>query len=226
MAVDDQLPIQTPLSAASTLSSSSSSSFITERRHLVQVATNNSSTFIQFPANSRQIPLCIPTDRSRAIYLKTREFSHATDIRSISNPRSSSIPISDRERHHSQQRYNPILNNSLLNHRKEQPKSSPIKPSTDYSLTTRLCLSSKAVKPISNDHPTSIIPANTSPQTESSISDQQILPNEDEDNDQQEAHRLDKNKYDYITRWLQEVEQAKYPRKTFTKTKRPKNKCI
>jgi hypothetical protein len=160
--------------------------------------------------------LCIPTDRSRAIPSKTRPVSCRTDIRSISNTHSSNIPITDR----TQQKFNPILNNSLLNHRKEQPKSSSIKISTDYSLTTRLCLSSNSPK---TEHQTSTIRAHTPPQIESSISEQ---PNENEDNDQQETQQLDKSKYDYITRWLQEVEQAKSSTGTFAKIKRSKMKCI
>ena len=211
MAVDDQLPIQAPLSATSTLSSSSSS-----RRQLVHVATNNSSTFIQFPNTSRQLS-SIPTDRSRTSRSITRPITCGADVRSVSNTHLSSIPTTDRN----QQRLNPILNNSLLNYRKEQPKCTPIKVSTDYSVTTRLCLSSK---PVTTDPQLSIIHTiNTPPPTEDPISDQ---PNENEDNEQEETQPMDKSKYDFITRWLQEVEQAKSSKGTLSKTKRRKTKCI
>ena len=213
MAVDDQLTIHAPLSATSTLSSSSSST----RRQLVQVATNNSSAFIQFPNTSRQLS-CIPPVRPREDRSRTRPFTCEADIRLASNAPLPTILPTDRTQ---QQRLNPILNNSLLNHRKEQPKSSPIKISTDYSITTQLCLTSK---PSKAEHQIPTIRTDTSQEAESSASDEQNE-NEDDDN-QEETEYLDKSKYDYITRWLQEVEQAQSSAEKLFKTKRSKTKCL
>ncbi len=214
MAVDDQLTIHAPLSATSTLSSSSSST----RRQLVQVATNNSSTFIQFPNTSRQLS-CVSTGRSREAHSKTRPFTCGADIRVASNAPLPTIPLTDR----TQQRFNPILNNSLLNYRKEQPKSFPVKISTDYSITTELCLTSKTPKA---EHQIPTIRTDISHETESSVSDEQNENEDNDDDDQEETEYLDKSKYEYITRWLQEVEQAQSSAETFSKTKRSKTKCL
>jgi hypothetical protein len=235
MAVDDHLQVVVPLSITST-SSSPSSSPVTGRRRFIQVATDNSSTFIQFPINSRQSSLFVPTYRPGTRLSTARPFSRAKDTQSRSNrSKSSNTPSAStvsagHKRNHSQEKSNPILNNSLLNHRKEQPKSFPIKISTDSSHTTRLSLSSKPLKTISNDNQISTIPASTAPlsvhQTENSISDQQIIPDDNENNDEQKIHCLDKSKYDYITQWLHAVRQATYSTKTFLKKKSSKNRFI
>ncbi|CAF5134931.1 unnamed protein product, partial [Rotaria socialis] len=67
MAIDNELPSVKPLSVFCTSSSSSTSSSLSpflRQRRLIQVATNNSATFIQFPVNVRQsssfIPICCP----------------------------------------------------------------------------------------------------------------------------------------------------------------------
>lgn len=229
MAVDDRLPIVAPLSVTST-SSCSSSPPNTRRQCFKQVATNNSSTFIQFPTNSRQSSLFVPTYQLRRSRSTVRPVLLTADTQSTINTPSSSLVNADNERNHFQHRFNPILNNPLLNHRKEQPKSLPIKTSIDVSHTTRLCLSSKPSKTISNENQISRNRASTAPflahQTESTSSDRQVTPDDDEDNDQQEINCLDKIKYDYITNWLQEVEQATYSKKTFLKAKRSKNRFI
>jgi len=229
MAVGDRLLAVTPLSANST-SSSSSSPPNTRRQYFKQVATNNSSTFIQFPTNSRQSSLFVPTYQSQTNRSTVRPVLLTTDTRSTSNTPSSSIVNADHERSHSQQRSNPILSNPLLNHRKEQPKSLPIKTLIDLSHTTRLCLSSKPLKTPSNDNQIPRNRASTAPflahQTESITSDRQLTLDDNEDHDQQEIHCLDKSKYEYITNWLHEVEQATYSRKAFLKIKRSKNRFI
>jgi hypothetical protein len=222
MAVDDHLLVVTSVPPTSASSSSSSPS-ITERRRFMQVATDNSSAFIQFLTNSRQSLLFVPTHRSRTNLSTTP--SHLTkDTHSASNKSKSSngpslsFTSTDHGRTHSEQRSNPILNNPLLNHRKEQPKSPPLKISTDFSYT-RLYLSSKPLKPISTNR------ANTVPllanQTESIISDKKIIPDDNKNIDQEEIPGLNKIKYDYITHWLNEVHQA-----TYSKTKRSKKRLL
>jgi hypothetical protein len=243
MAVDSDLPLvkhPSIVSGSSSSSASSSSSPFHGRRCLVQVATNNSSTFIKFPTNARQASPFIPVFRPRTSFSSTRLSSHTADTQSISNQSKSSAKAptscntSDvHKRNHSEQRVNPILNNPLLNHRKEQPKSLPIKPSNEYSRTTRLCLSSRPLKSTQDDHRIPIIRASTAPlfahqtDTNVNISDRLILPNNNKTSGQHQMQYADDNKYDYITRWLNEVRAATYSNETLPlKSKRTKQRII
>ena len=200
-----------------------------ERRKLVQVATNNSSTFIQFPTNSRQLILLLPTIRTRANQSKTSFISGTTDIQSgssqtkSSKTHSSSIVSTDRSR----QKLNPILNNSLLNYRKQQVKPFSVQMSTDRSYIARLPLSFKTK---SNDL---TIPADhTQPaeldtdEIQTVHSDPEIVPNENENEEIEEIEPpfLNPSKYEYVTQWLIEVEQARNQPGPSLKLKRQKAK--
>lgn len=196
---------------------------MTPRRRFVQVATNNSSTFIQFPTNSRQLILVLPSIRTRANHSQTSFVSGTTDIQSgsshskSSNTRSSSIVSADRSR----QKVNPILNNSLLNYRREQPKSFPMPMSTDLSNITRLSLSSKPCNdPLVLTERTPHIPD----EIQSTVSDSDITPDENENTDEVEGPFLDPKKYKYVTQWLYEVEQARTRTGSSPKTKCQKSK--
>lgn len=204
---------------------------MTPRRRFVPVATNNSSTFIQFPTNSRQLILLLPSIRSRTNHSKTSFVSGTTDVHSgsshskSSNTRSSSLVSRDRSR----QKVNPILNNSLLNYRKQQPKPFPTPMSTDISYTTPLSLSSKLFRTKCNDSPlrTEATPRLTD-EIQSVASDPDTTPDEDENenenNEEVDGPYLDPSKYKYITQWLNEVEQARTHTDSSVKTKRHKNK--
>ncbi|CAF1161534.1 unnamed protein product [Rotaria sordida] len=232
MAIGDHLPIIVPSSASvnsssvskSTSSSPSSSSSIGERRRFVPVATHNSSTFIQFPTNVRQSISFVPVYPSRASISSVQPCSFTIDTQSIStkskssNTSPSSITSNQHKRNYFQQRPNPILNNPLLNHRKDQPK----KCSINFSYTTRICLSSKTN---SNDNQLSIDRANIAPQLTNQIENISDRLN-DENSDQQEIEYFNKTKYDYITRWLHDIRQATYCAETFSKTKRSKNRFV
>jgi hypothetical protein len=219
------------------MSTSSSLSPFGRRKRLIQVATNNSATFIQFPTNARQPSPFVPICRPRTSLSATRLSTHATDTQSLSNQSKSSahaptpsIDSSDHKRSHSKERINPILNNPLLNHRKEQPKTPPVSYSNTYSYTTRLCLSSKPSKTTSNDNQMPAIRASTAPilapqkETNINVSDRLITPTDNKTSEQQMQY-VDENKYDYITRWLNEVRAATYSNETFpTKSKRTKRR--
>lgn len=192
MAIGDHLPRISISSATSTSSSSSSSLFNKQYRTQV-VATHNSSTFIQFLTNSRQSTVFLPeTNHSIA-----RPPSRTTDVQSLSNITSLTTEQPLRKiRSCESQKCNPILSNSLLNHRREQPKSIPVKKNVTSSRTIRLCLSANA----SNSRKR-IFPLRR-PNSDIHKSDQETLPVVPN-----EPH-LDKNKYDYITRWLRDVAEA------------------
>ena len=242
MAINNDLPCvqPSPVITASSSSSSSSSSLsspLNRRKRLIQVATNNSATFIQFLTNARQASPFVPISRPRTSYSTTRLPLHTTDTQSLSNQSKSSAnapPSSnasdDHKRSHSQQRINPILNNPLLNHRKEQPKSPPIKSSNEYSRTTRLCLSSRPLKATSNDTHIPTIRASTAPHlahqkhTNINTTDRLIIPIDKKISEQQMQY-VDANKYDYITRWLTEIRAATYSNEKFrAKSKRTKRR--
>lgn len=231
MAINNDLPCMKSSSVITESSSSSTSSSLlspfNRRRRLTQVATNNSATFIQFPTSARQESSFVPITRPRTSYSSTRLSFHRADTQSVSNQSKSSVhtPSSsnasdDHKRGHSQHRINPILNNPLLNHRKEQPKSPPIKSSIEYSRTTRLCLSSKPLKATLNDAPIPTIRASTAPP----YIDRLILPIDQNPSDQRMQY-VDPNKYDYITRWLTELRAATCSNENFrTKSKRTKRR--
>ncbi|CAF2802332.1 unnamed protein product [Rotaria sp. Silwood2] len=237
MAVGDHLPVIVPTSASLnsscvSKSTSPSSSPIIERRRFAPTATHNSSTFIRFPTNTRQSTSFVPIYRPQANVLSVQPCSLTTDTQSLSNKsKSSNTPpssiTSDQHKHnYSQQRSNPILNNPLLNHRKEQPKSFPNKFSTNFSYTTRICLSSKTN---SNGNQLSTNRASTAPQLTHQIentSDRLIIPKNDENSDLQEIAYFYETKYNYIRRWLHDVRQATYCTETFRKTKRSKKRFV
>jgi len=238
MAINSDLPCVKPSSAITNSSSSSTSSSLSpfnRRKRLLQVATNNSASFIQFPANARQASPFVPINHPRTSYSSTCLPIHTADSQSLSNQSKSSVNAhsssnasDDPKRSHSQHRINPILSNPLLNHRKEQPKSLPIKSSNEYSRTTRLCLSSKPLRATSNDTHKPIIRANTAPHlvhkkdTHINISDRLIIPI-DKKSPGHQIQYVDANKYDYITRWLNEIRAATYSNEiSRTKSKRTK----
>ncbi|CAF4341834.1 unnamed protein product, partial [Adineta steineri] len=150
MAVDQNLPIVTP----STISSSSASSPILLRKSRALIATNNSSAFIQFPNSPRRSSSFIPIPRPQASPLSTPVSSIRTNAQSISNAPSSSTVSDEHKRTHSQHGSNPILNNPLLNHRKEKPKPFRQNFSTDISYTTKLNPSGKQLS--NNNQPENI----------------------------------------------------------------------
>jgi hypothetical protein len=244
MAIESDLPHVKPSSIVSASSASTTSSSllsINNRKRLIQVATDNSATFIQFPKNSRQASLYVPISRPRTSHSSTRLPSHKVDTQSLSNHSkssanapASSIASEEHKRSRSQQRINPILNNPLLNHRREEPKSPPIKPSKEHSRTLRLCLSSRPFKITSNGTQMPIIRASTAPflahQTEpnTNTSDRLTIPNDNKTSEQQQQTQyVDDNKYDYITRWLNEVRAATYSNETFlSKIKYTKRRIV
>jgi hypothetical protein len=244
MAIDSDLPLLKPLSIVSPSSNSSKSSSLlpyNNRKRLVQVATNNSATFIQFPKNAHQTSPFVPVSRFRTSHSLTRLSSpHTVDTQSLSNQSkssenapTSSIASGEHKRDHSQQRMNPILNNPLLNHRREKPKSSPIKSSKEYLYTTRHCLSSKPLKATSNDTQIQIIRATTAPilahqkEINTNLSDRVIISIDNQTSEQKQTQYVDDNKYDYITRWLNEVRAATYSNGTLiSKTKRTKRRFV
>ena len=234
MAIDRRLPVIGPSSTHSSSTrlsafSSASAAAARERRHPTQVATDNSSTFIEFPTNSRQSSLFIPTYRLRISRSSMRPFSPTTDTQFVLNKAqslntsSSSISNENHRRHHSQQRTNPILSNPLLNHRKEQPTFFPTKMLTDLSQDTKFNLSSKPPRPTASNKRILTTRANTNSfstrPTETNSTRLIALKNNDE---QEELSYLDKDKYDYITRWLDEVRQVTYSTSTSSKAKRSK----
>ncbi|CAF3801396.1 unnamed protein product [Rotaria sp. Silwood1] len=227
MAIDNDLPPVKPpsvvfVSSSSSSTSSSLSPFIRQRR-LIQVATNNSATFIRFPTNARQSSPFVPISRPRISHSLTRESSAIVDTQSLSNQSklsthaaTSSIASGDHKRDHSQQRINPILNNPLLNHRKEQPKSSPIKSSKPLSNNNQISINcASTVSPIVNQQETNI-----------NLSDRLIISNDSKTSEQQMKY-VDENKYDYITRWLNEVRAATFSNETFrTESSRTKQRIL
>lgn len=243
MAIDsDSPPIQPPSVVSNPSSSSTSSSLspFNNRKRLVQVATNNSASFIQFPHNARQACLFVPICRPRTSHSSARLSAHTIETQSLShqsksssNAPTASVASGDGEnkRIHSQQRTNPILTNPLLNHRKEQPKTLPMKSSSEYSRTTRLCMSSRPLKATTNDIQMPTIRASTAPilarqkNTNINVSDRLIITidNKTSEQQQQQMQYIDANKYDYITRWLNEVRAATCSNNTLlSKTKRTK----
>ncbi|CAF1313778.1 unnamed protein product [Rotaria magnacalcarata] len=226
MAIDNELPSVKPLSAFCTSSSSSTSSSLSpflRQRRLIQVATNNSATFIQFPMNVRQSSSFIPICRPRTSYSSARLSSPSADTQSLSNQSKSSaqdpqssITSTDHKRGQSERRVNPILNNPLLNHRKEQPKYPLTKCSNESSRPSRPYLPSKPLKStattdtqISAIRESTVPPIVNQPEININLSDRLILLT---DNKTRELHLqyVDENKYDYITRWLNTVRTATY----------------
>ena len=241
MAIHTDLLTMHPSPPTTTSSSSTSSSLLPnyyQRKRLIQVATNNSATFIQFPKNVRHkfpfIPITtrLPTSHSSTNTLDTQSISSTNvPVPSIDSS------IKEYRRSRSQQRNNPILNNPLLNHRKEEIKIPPIKPPRQYPRTTRLCLSSRPFKYILHNSQNSNIRASTAPifahqsDTNINIYDRLITsvenkPSQQQENEQQTQY-ADDNKYDFITRWLNEVRAATCSNESIpTKVKRTKRRLV
>ena len=238
MAVDSDSSSVRPLTVASTSSASSTSSALKPiygRERLVQVATTNSATFIHFPTNNRQSSLFIPLCPSRTSVSSTPVSCITTETHSVSNRSKSSVrtpPSSngnaDQRRDLTQPRANPILNNPLLNHRKEQPKAVPVKSVSEYTRPTRLCLSSRPFRAAPADHSLAMNRASTAPlfahQTNDNpdVSDRHMIPVNTKTNDeqqqppqqeqqqQQDFQHVHENKLDYITRWILQVRAATF----------------
>lgn len=241
MAVDQELPLLKQSSSSSSSSSTTSSSVIPYANHRphIQVATSNSATFIQFPRNARQATVFLPVNRPRTSHSSTRLSAYTAETQSLSNQsKISSLDSSEQKRCQSQQRTNPILTNPLLNHRKEQMKSPPIKSSKEYVRTTRLCLSSKPLRTATNETDMPVIRASTAPvivhtkdssPNNAEISKQLSISNEIKtcSNYDQQTQYLDDNKFDYITRWLNEVRAATYSKEALlVKAKNIKRRLV
>jgi hypothetical protein len=230
MAIDSDLPLLKQSSIFSASSSSSKSSSLipfNNRQRFVQVATTNSATFIQFPKSARQTSLFVPISRFRTSHSSTRLSPRTNDTQSLSNqskssknpPTSSSTGSGEHKPDHFQQRINPILNNPLLNHRREEPK---------FSHITRNCQSSKPLRATLNDTQIPIIRPTTAPMFghQKEISDRLIISIEKKTFKQEETQYVD-DKYDYITRWLNEVRAATYYNETFlSKIRRTKRRFV
>ena len=231
MAVDSDSSSVRPMTVASTSSTSSTSSGLKPiygRERLVQVATTNSATFIQFPTNNRHACLFIPLCPSRASVSSTPVSSLTTETNSISYKSKSSArtpslsnDTGDQRRDLSQPRANPILNNPLLNHRKEQPKSLPVKSTNEYTRPTRLCLSSRPFRAAPTDPPVVTNRASTAPlfahptNAHHNAPDRHMIPvitktTEEQEQPQQEFQYVDDTKLDYITRWIRQVRAATF----------------
>ena len=157
------------------------------------MATDNSASFIRFPLHHRHGTLFIPVRRS------TADTHSSPSLSSIlrDSPSRSFVSV--------EQRTNPILNNSLLNYRKEQ-----VKPSVDTSPSTRLCLSSKPTRSGSTEAVKSTIRASTAP-AHHTTADRNLSDMSTETSDKrQHSPYVDETKYDYITRWVNEVRTATY----------------
>lgn len=226
MAIGNDLPTAKPSSnfgVSSSASTSSSLSPFLRQRRLVQVATNNSATFIQFPMNVRQSSTFVPICRPRTSYSSARLSSPTADTQSLSNQskssvqeRTPSILSSEHKRGRSEQRTNPILSNPLLNHRKEPEKYPPVKSPNENVRPTRNCLSSRPFKSTAtNDSQLSTIRASTvppivhQPEINVSLSDRLIMSADNKTREHQMQY-VDDSKYDYITRWLNAVRAATY----------------
>ena len=210
MAVDDHLPAISRVSIGSASSSASASPTNERRQRLVQVATDNSSTFIPFPCHPRQSFSFVPVSRPRASLSSARISSPTGDAHSVSNQSKGSVHLPEQQRSRSQQRTNPILDNPLLNHRKQQVKESPPKLISDVSLISRLCLSSKPFKTALLNGQIMPRRANTAPlllhpSENASSASERLTP---DDLNQQCLPYLDVTKHDYITRWLQDIRLA------------------
>ncbi|CAF2619199.1 unnamed protein product [Rotaria sp. Silwood2] len=215
MAIDDDLPsLKQPsvvfTSSCSSSASSSLSPFIRQRR-LIQVATDNSATFIRFPTNAHQSSLFVPISRPIISHSSRRQSSPSVDTQSLSNQSKSSIHAAtssitsgDHKPDHSQQRINPILINPLLNHRKEQPKCPPIKISNEQS--SKLLSNNTQ---ITTNRASTVPPIVHQQEININLSDRLIISINNKTSQQQMKH-VDENKYDYINRWLNEVRTATF----------------
>ena len=197
------------------------------RKPLVQVATDNSATFIQFPAHYRSKCMFRPIYPSRTSFSSTPVSSINTETPSVS--KSSGSDQTDTKRDPSQVRVNPILNNPLLNHRKEQPKT-PL-TSNQIGSSPRPLKHNIVIDPLSPTNRASTAPIfahqiNPNPR----ISDRNFLSVDekiDDSNQQRQYPLLDENKHDYISRWISEVRAATFSHDTLnTRPKRTKRRLM
>ncbi|CAF1035456.1 unnamed protein product [Rotaria sordida] len=234
MAIENDLPSVKPpstvfVSSSSSSTSSSLSPFIRQGR-LVQVGTNNSAAFIQFPTNARQSSPFVPISSPRTSHSLTRQSSSTVDTQSLSNQSKSSthattasIASGDHKRGHFEQRINPILNNPFLNHRKEQQKYPPIKSSNEHCLSSKLLSNNTQ---ISTNCASTVLPIVHQQETNINLSDRLIILNDNKTREQQMQY-VNENKYDYITRWLNAVRAATYSNETIrSESKRTKRRVL
>ena len=205
MAVDDNQPVAAPLSA------SSSTVSLVESRYRAQVATENSSSFVPFFDRTHQTNVFVPAYRPRTNLTATPACSMNTDLQSInSESKSSNSKGNDSKCPQPQPRVNPILNNPLLNHRRDTPKPIRVNICTDscqtielHSLTKLSKVRSNNIKQIST---VSLLTQRTEPVSDETISSGELPP-------------IDKVKFDYITRWIHEVRVATYTPDCYSKMK-------
>lgn len=200
------------------------------RERLVQVATNNSATFIHFPPNHRQSCVFVPICPSRISVSSTPVSSITTDTYSLS--KSSTPDHTDLKLNHNYPLQNPILSNPLLNHRKEQPKAFPLKAFRPI----RFGNSSKATQINPNDSSLSNTRASTAHlfvhqnNTNPHVSDRHnLIVNEKTSNDNYHPlSYIDDHKHDYIARWINEVRAATRSsnEKLSSRSKRTKRRFI
>ncbi|CAF3214371.1 unnamed protein product [Rotaria socialis] len=234
MAVGDYFPaIVSPIAYLNEPSLSKCPPLFDLRRRMTPVGTHNSSTFIRFPISSRTSTAFVPIYQQRTYRSSFRPTPIIKDTHSISdnskssNPTPSSIVSDQQKPNLSKKMINPILNNPLLNYRKERPKPIPNRFQTSFSNTSRLGLASKATI---NNNPKSKFRANTAPLLANEIettSNEQITSNESEYEDQKEIEFFDESKYNYITRWIQGIRVTENGRtETLPKIRNSKNRLV
>ncbi|CAF1626128.1 unnamed protein product, partial [Adineta ricciae] len=210
------IPIAAQYLSMAPSSTSSSSASLVESRYRAQVATENSSSFMPFFARTHQTNVLVPAHRLRTNLATTPACSMNTDLQSLhSESKSSNIPSSNSRSNdvkcvQPQQIPNPILNNPLLNHRRETPKPTRVNISTDSCQTvelhpmTKLCKArSKNGKQMST---VSLLTQRAQPVSDGTIVSGELPP-------------IDKVKFDYITRWIHEVRVATYTSGCYSKMK-------
>lgn len=198
MAVDNDLVSVRPTRSLSSAASS-------YPPHNIQVATSNSATFIRFPTSARTTQPFIPLCPSRTSFSSTPVSSMTVDSKSSYSPE----PIEVR-RGRSEQRVNPILNNPLLNHRREKPQIHP-RPCFSSQPTSRIPATTVTTIPIVADVEETVLPIETP-----------LAQIQDEN-----TNYMDEVKFDYISRWIQEVRAAtKTESSSPTRIRRTKRRTI
>ncbi|CAF2091428.1 unnamed protein product [Rotaria magnacalcarata] len=234
MAVGDYFPpIVSPVAYLNEPALSNCPPLLGLRRCMAPVGTHNSSTFIRFPISSRTSTTFVPIYQQRTYRSSLRPTPIIKDTHSISdnskssNPTPSSIVSDQQKSNLSKKMINPILNNPLLNYRKEQPKPIPNRFQTSFSNTLRLGL---ALKMAINDNPKSKFRSDTAPLLANEIettSNEQITSDENEYDDQREIEYFDKSKHNYIIRWMQDIRVTANDRtETLPKIRNSKNRLV
>lgn len=193
------------------------------RERLVQVATCNSATFIKFPSHYRSNSSFRPLCPSRNSISSTPVSSLNTESPPLS--KSSGSEQNEVKREPNKVRLNPILNNPLLNHRKEPARStisSARRPIFPNELTRKPNQSSsESLATISRPKT-----APTCIEHKINQSDRKLVENE-ENIAENDSASIDDHKHDFITRWLQEVRAATCSQQQSTATsKRNKRKIL